>query len=152
MLIRTHLAFVILALILFVPHVPDKILFIFVALIATMIPDIDSAFSTLGKNKSFRGLQFFVKHRGIIHSFTFAVSVSVVLAIFWPVLSLPFFLGYGLHLFLDSFTREGIVPFWPYSKRSSWGIKTGGIIETTLFLFLILFDILLFIVVFWNLF
>jgi membrane-bound metal-dependent hydrolase YbcI (DUF457 family) len=151
MLIRTHLAFIVLFLILFVPHVESEVLFIFIALISTMLPDIDTAFSTVGRFKGFRFLQFFVKHRGIFHSFTFAIFISLFLAIFWPVSSLPFFLGYGLHLFVDSFTKEGIIPFWPYSRRSFWRLRTGGIIETTLFLFLILADVLLFILVFWNL-
>lgn len=151
MLIRTHFAFIVMALILFVPHVENNVLFIFVALIATMLPDIDSGFSTLGKSKGFRFLQFFVRHRGLIHSFTFCIFISIILAIFWPILALPLFLGYSLHLFVDSFTQEGIIPFWPYSKKSSWRLRTGGMIETTLFLFLILVDIFLFIVVFWNL-
>ena len=151
MLIRTHLAFVVLALILFVSHVNNTIFFIFVALIATMLPDIDSAFSTLGHHRIFSLLRFFVKHRGIIHSFTFCVLVAILLAILWPMAALPFFLGFGLHLFVDSFTQEGIMPFWPYQKRSFWRLKTGGVVESTLFLFLVLFDIFLFIVIFWGL-
>lgn len=152
MLLRTHLAFIVLALILFVPHVTNNLLFIFTALIATMLPDIDTGFSTIGKFKGFRFLQFFVRHRGIFHSFSFCILVSLVFAIFWPVVALPFFLGYGLHLFVDSFTQEGIIPFWPYSRKSLWRLRTGGMIETTLFLFLILLDIILFIAVFWKLF
>ena len=152
MLIRTHLAFIVLALILFVPHVNNSVLFIFIALIATMLPDVDSAFSTVGHHRVFSFLQFFVKHRGVIHSFTFCSLIAVLLAFFWPIAALPFFLGYGLHLFVDSFTREGIMPFWPYRKRSSWKLRTGGVVESTLFLFLILIDIFLFLIVFWSLF
>jgi len=152
MLIRTHLAFIVLALILFVGRVNNPIFFIFIALIATMLPDVDSAFSTVGHHRIFGFLQFFVKHRGVIHSFTFCVLVSVLLAVFWPITALPFFLGYGLHLFVDSFTQEGIMPFWPYRKRSSWKLRTGGIVESTLFLFLVLLDIFLFFIVFWTMF
>lgn len=152
MLIRTHLAFIVLALILFVPHVDNNLIFIFVALIATMLPDIDSAGSTIGHHRVFDLFRFFVHHRGFIHSFTFCFLISVLFAIFWPVVALPFFLGYGLHLFVDSFTQDGISPFWPYKKRSSWKLHTGSLVETTLFLFLLLLDLFLFIIVFWKLF
>lgn len=143
MLLRTHLALAVLAIMLFVQHVNNQFLFIFVMLIATMLPDIDTGFSTLGKMKGFRPLQFFVRHRGMIHSFTFCIIISLILAVFWPVASLAFFLGYGLHLFLDSFTKDGIMPFWPYRKVSSWHFKTGSLVETTIFLFLVFIDILL---------
>lgn len=143
MLLRTHLALVVLAIILFVSHVNNQLLFVFVALIATLLPDVDTGFSTIGKYKEFRFLQFFVRHRGIIHSFTFCIIISVLLAIFLPVISLAFFLGYGLHLFVDSFTKEGIMPFWPYKKRSSWHLKTGSLFETSLFITFVLLDIIL---------
>jgi len=143
MLLRTHLAIVVAALLLFLPHVNNKIIFVFVALIATMLPDIDTGFSTLGKMKGFRFLQFFVRHRGFIHSFTFAILVSLIFAFFWPVGSLGFFLGFGIHLFVDSFTKDGIQPFWPYKKTSSWHLKTGSLVETTVFVFFILVDVAL---------
>ena len=146
MLLRTHLAIVIMALLLFLPHIDGasaKIIFIFITLIATMLPDIDTGFSTIGKFRGFRFLQFFVRHRGIIHSFSFAIAVSIILAIFWPMASLGFFLGYGIHLLVDSFTIDGIQPFWPYKKTSSWRLKTGSLIETTLFITFILIDIAL---------
>ena len=148
MLIRTHLALSVLAIFLFLPHVSSKFLFIIVCLVATFIPDIDSGFSTLGKRGVFRVLQVFTKHRGFIHSFTFCLLISLILAVFWPVASLGFFLGYGLHLFSDSFTREGITPFWPYNKTSSWRLKTGGRIETSIFVFLLLADLFMLVVLF----
>jgi len=143
MLLRTHLAIMVLAIALFVGAVDAQLLFIFVALIATLLPDIDTGFSTIGKHKGFRFFQFFVRHRGIIHSFTFCIAISIVLAFFWPSVSFGFFLGYGLHLFVDSFTPEGIMPFWPYKKKSSWHFKTGSLVETSLFLIFILLDILI---------
>jgi membrane-bound metal-dependent hydrolase YbcI (DUF457 family) len=148
MLIRTHLALVIFAVLLFVQYVNNKLLFIFVALIAAALPDIDSGFSTMGKFKGFRPLQFFVKHRGVIHSFTLCFIISLVLAFFWPVVSFGFFLGYGLHLLVDSFTVEGIMPFWPYSKKSSWRFKTGGLTETSVFFLFILLDIIVVVFIF----
>ena len=148
MMLRTHIAVVIFAILLFVQYVNNKLLFVFVALIAASLPDIDTGFSTMGKFKGFRILQFFVRHRGLIHSFTLCIIISLALAFFWPVVSFGFFLGYGLHLFVDSFTIEGIMPFWPYSKKSSWRFKTGSLTETVVFLLFILIDIIIVIFVF----
>ena len=54
-----------------------------------------------------------------------------------------FFIGYSIHLILDSFTRDGIQPFWPLKTRSSGFIASGGRIEETLFFSLILLDVFL---------
>ena len=80
------------------------------------------------------------------------VHTLTILAVFWPAASLAFFLGYGLHLFMDSFTKEGIVPFWPYNKRSSGFLRTGSLSETSFFLVLVLIDIALLFVLFGNFF
>lgn len=144
MLIRTHIALVLFVIMLFLPHININLfLFVIVALIATLIPDVDSGFSTLGKHGVFKILQVFTKHRGIFHSFTFCIIISVLLALFFPTISLAFFLGYAVHLFADSFTQEGIIPFWPYSRTSSWHFKTGGRVETSLFLSFVAMDIIL---------
>jgi len=116
-------------------------------LVATVIPDLDSGFSSWGRHLIFRPLQFFVKHRGIIHSFTTAFVLSVIIAIFWPVASFGFFIGYCVHLFADSFTREGIQPFWPFKWRSDGPLHSGGRIEETLFFVLIFVNVFLFFMV-----
>ncbi len=148
MLLRTHLAFAVLMIILFVEHVNNKLVFVSLLLLATILPDLDSPFSSWGRHLIFRPLQFFVKHRGIVHSFTFAVVGSIALSIFWPVAALGFFVGYSVHLICDSFTKDGIQPFWPIRAKSSGFISTGGRIEDSLFLTMILVDILL-IVLLW---
>ncbi len=143
MLIRTHLAIAVFVMLLFIQHVNNPLIFVVVTLIATMLPDIDSAFSTLGKGKQWAILQFFVEHRGPIHSFTFCIIVALVLSFFFPSLAFGFFLGYGSHLFVDSFTKEGIVPFWPYDKKSKGPLKTGGVLESGVFLMFLLIDVFL---------
>lgn len=142
MMLRTHLALTILVVLLFLPHVSHQFWFVLIALIATLVPDIDTGYSTVGKMKGFRILQFFARHRGIFHSLTFCILISLLLALFWPVASLGFFLGYSLHLFMDSFTKEGIMPFWPYKRISSGILKTGSLTETTMFIILIIIDLL----------
>lgn len=144
MLLKTHLAFAALMIILFVEHVNSPWIFITMVLVATAIPDLDIGSSSWGRHLIFRPLQFFVKHRGIIHSFTFAVLASVLLAVFWPVASLGFFVGYSVHLISDSFTKDGVQPFWPSKARSKGFIASGGTIEESLFFSLIIIDIILF--------
>jgi len=143
MLLRTHLAFGILMIILFLHHVNSKIIFIAMVLVATVLPDLDSGFSSWGRHWIFKPLQIFVKHRGIIHSFTAGIVFSVLLAVFWPVASLGFFVGYSVHLICDSFTKQGIQPFWPLRVRSRGFISSGGRIEDSLFVFLVVVDIML---------
>ncbi len=140
MLIRTHLLITVFFILLFISSVEYKLVFVLVALIATYIPDVDSKFSTIGKKKTFRILQFFIKHRGIFHSFTFLIVITLFFVLFFPIIALAFFLGYGLHLLADSFTIRGIKPFYPYKKKSSWKIRTGGKSETSIFLFFLIAD------------
>jgi len=148
MLIRTHLAFAVFIGLLFFEHVNDKLIFIGMVLFATIFPDLDTGGSSWGRHLIFKPLQFFVKHRGIIHSFTFGVLISVIFAIFMPVISLGFFVGYSVHLICDSFTKEGIQPFWPLKVRSNGFILTGGRTEEILFFCLIFFNLLLFLFLF----
>lgn len=143
MLIKTHLAICVFFILIFLPIINHDIVFVISALLATFIPDIDSRYSKLGRRKLARILQFFTKHRGIIHSFSFLFLVTIIIAIFFPVLAVGFFLGYGLHLFMDSFTIQGIKPFWPLKKDSMGNLRTGGRIESILLWIFTLADIVL---------
>lgn len=152
MLAKTHLAISILVILLFIPIVTHPISFVIIALVATLIPDIDSGFSTFGKRPTFRPLQVFVKHRGLFHSFTFLLLITIFFVLFLPVVSLPLFLGYSLHIFADSFTIEGIRPFYPSKKSVSGKIRTGGKFETGFFVAFVIVDAVLFFVLMSNLF
>lgn len=144
MINKTHLAIGTALLLLFVPHVNHKLLFIPIILLASILPDIDSAYSQVGHIKVFRPMQWFVKHRGFLHSFTMCFVFSLLLALFLPTFALPFFLGYFGHVFADSFTIDGIRPFWPLKGEISGHLRTGGAIEEGIFFGLIFFDIVLF--------
>ena len=141
MLIRTHLSITLFFILLFISSVEHQFVFVVVALISTFIPDIDSKFSAFGKNKSLRVLQFFIRHRGLFHSFSFLIIITLFFALFFPIVALPFFLGYGLHLFADSFTITGIRPFYPCKKKSKGKIRTGGKSETIVFLAFFIIDL-----------
>ena len=148
MLLKTHLMFALFLIILFISHVENKIIFVVMIVIATILPDLDTGFSTFGKSVFARPIQLFVRHRGIIHSFTSAILFSIFLAIFLPVTSLGFFVGYSLHLITDSFTKEGIQPFWPIKAKSSGMIRSGGRVEEGIFFSLIFINIIMIIFLF----
>jgi len=143
MLIKTHLSITLFFVLFLLSSVEHKLVFVLVALIATFIPDIDSRFSIFGQKKILRILQFFTKHRGIIHSFTFLLIVTLIFVLFYPIVALGFFLGYGLHLLADSFNIRGIKPFYPYKKISKGKIKTGGRSEIIVFVLFIIGDLVL---------
>lgn len=143
MLLKTHLAITVFFILLFLPSVDHKIIFCVVAIIATYLPDIDSRYSTLGRKKIARILQWFTKHRGVFHSFTFLVVGTILLVFLWPVASLGFFLGYGLHLLADSFTKDGIVPFYPLKVTSKGPVKTGSFFEIAILVIFVLSDLFL---------
>jgi membrane-bound metal-dependent hydrolase YbcI (DUF457 family) len=143
MLIRTHLAIALFFCLFLGLLFEINIFFIPIALFATIIPDIDTRFSSVGKKKPFRILQIFVKHRGFIHSLIFLLLICLPLVFFLPTVFLPFFLGYSIHIFSDGFTKMGVSPFYPFGKRISGVIKTGGLIETSLFILLVFVDLFL---------
>ena len=142
MLIRTHLLITLFFILLLFPIIDNKIVFTFVSLVATFIPDIDSRFSKIGQKKIARVLQFFTRHRGAIHSFTFLFLITFILILFFPIVALGFFLGYGIHLLSDSFTPDGIFPFYPSKTKYSGKIKTGGKTEIIVFIFFAVIDLI----------
>ena len=133
---KTHLVIGIFASLIF--YYFTSSIFSFFVLFSSLLPDFDTPFSKIGRNKFSRFAQLFTEHRGFVHSFTFLFFVCLVIVIFSPIISLAFFIGYSLHLIADSFTKSGITPFWPYSKKARGFIKTGGFIEVGVF-FIFLF-------------
>ena len=141
MLVRTHLVITIFAVLLLISQVENKFIFVLCALIATYIPDIDSKFSKLGKHRIFRIPQFFIRHRGILHSFVFLIALTLTLFFVFPVVAFGFFIGYSLHLLADSFTKKGVYLFYPLSKMKSKGIvRTDGILEAFIFVIFLIID------------
>ncbi len=152
MLVRTHIVIGAFLGIVFWRAVDSPIAFGIMVLIGSVLPDIDNAFSNVGSFANVRNntagnnvfgnmMQGFQEHRGFIHSLTCAFILSVVLAVFIPVLAFGFFLGYAIHLFADSFTREGVVPFWPYSGRAHGMLVKGSMSERAIFFVFAFLDI-----------
>lgn len=143
MLAKTHLVITLFLVLMLFSNVQNFWLFVPVCLIATLLPDIDSRFSAVGKHKIFRIVNFFTKHRGMFHSFSFLLAVSVILFVFFRAILLPFAFGYATHLILDALTLSGVRIFYPLKFRARGIIKTGGIIEKTLFLGFFIADLYL---------
>jgi len=143
MLMKGHLAMGLFAGLLFLPLVNNKLSFIPIILIASLLPDLDVPNSYLGQKPIFRPLHLIFKHRGVIHSLTLCVFLSLISAWFFPVFALPFFLGYSVHLLVDSFTVEGISPFWPFKGEVIGKLKVGGKIEGIIFYLFVGLDFIL---------
>lgn len=143
MLLKTHIAIACAVVLLFLPHVNNRLVFVPVLLIAALIPDIDTGRSSVGNKWYLAPAQLFMKHRGFVHSFTICLIISGFFALYFPILALPFFLGYSSHLLADSFTVEGIRPFWPWKAEANGGMRTGGVFEEGVFYSFVLVNILL---------
>jgi membrane-bound metal-dependent hydrolase YbcI (DUF457 family) len=142
MLRRTHLAIGLAVSLYFLPYVNYQWIFIPVLLISSLLPDIDSGFSKLKVNSFFKSVQPVIENRGVFHTYTVCVVLSVLIALIYPIAALPFFLGYSFHLFLDSFTPQGIRPFWPLKGESKGFIRDGGRTENTIFAVFVIIDVL----------
>ncbi len=127
----------------FLPHVNDKVIFAITTMVATILPDFDKKLSFLRLDFWRRNNGETPNHRRFLHSYTFCILAAVLLAFFYPIIALPFFLGYSMHLFADSFTVKGIKPFWPLKYVSSGKITTGSKTEDVVFWVFVLIDVFL---------
>jgi len=142
MLIKTHL--VITIFLIMILNFQLNFLFVFIVIFSTFLPDIDSRFSKLGKRKIFRPLQFFAGHRKIFHSFIFLGLICLPLFFISKNIFYGFFIGYGLHLFVDCFSVMGIKPFYPFEYKIKGFIRTGSFLESVLFYGFLLGDMFFF--------
>ena len=142
MLFKTHIAIGVFAAILFIPLVSNPWSFVLVTLIASVIPDIDTAFSKVGRNMPAKVVQVFTIHRGMVHSLTICVLLSLIISVFVPRLAFGFFLGYSIHLLADSFSKMGITPFWPYSRVAKGMLPVGGVVERGIFFTFVVIDLM----------
>ena len=138
MLFKTHLIVPIVLILLFLNKIPNLLIFIPIFLFASILPDIDNKFSKLGKKKISRIFNFFMKHRGILHSFTFVFIIGILLFFYFREIFYPFVLGYSVHLILDCFTKTGVRIFYPLKFKIKGFVRTGGIFEKIIFIFLFL--------------
>jgi inner membrane protein len=144
MLLRTHFVSAVFVFLLVYGFIGEKAMFLLFLLIATLLPDIDTKKSAIGKPLIFRPIQFIVSHRGIFHTLIFAIISSGIIFLFWKTAGIAFFMGYCLHLFLDCFTVSGIRMFWPVSNwKVSFLFRSGKLADEILFVLLLLIDFVL---------
>ena len=108
------------------------------AALGSILPDIDSATSKLGRRilpVSFL-IHILFGHRQMFHAPLFWTVVAGITLWYAPAYALPITFGYLgclLHLFLDSLNPAGIPWLWPYSRRFHiWKFQTGGLVDRLL--------------------
>ena len=145
MLKRTHLAIGIGVALYFldIPQLQNHLIFFVVVVAASLFPDLESGLLSIRGPLRMRFAQKVKERMGFLHTYTFCILASILFAMFQPILAFPFFLGYSFHLLADSFTPEGIKPFWPINKVSKGHIPAGGNLDMVIFYVMIIVDIAL---------
>ncbi len=142
MLNKTHIAIGFFFMLFFITKVTHIWTYIFIFAFATLLPNLDRVIS-FKKLRIFNKSNNSSRKRGFLHSFTFCLAITFLFAWFLPTLAFPFFLAYGTHLIADSWTTEGIKPFWPLKYSVKGKVKQGGSLETILFYSFIIADVLM---------
>ena len=149
MMFKTHLVFGLFIGLLAIQflEISEKWLFLGIVVVSSILADIDSPFSKIGRKV--RPLSwlfsFLFGHRSFIHTIWFPLIIYAILSAFEKHLwAGAFFLGYMSHLVLDMLNVKGINFFWPLRKaRINGFITSGGMIEWVLFIVIIIGIILL---------
>ncbi|MFC1723483.1 metal-dependent hydrolase [Nanoarchaeota archaeon] len=140
MLFKTHITFGFIIALLSLKYLQpeNQILFAFIVMLASALPDIDHPQSKVGRK--FRPISYFFEHRGFFHSF-FAIAIFTFLTYGFSgslLYSVAFLLGYASHILADAFSDGGIMPFHPILKFKLKGFfKTGSAYEYILLVFLV---------------
>lgn len=122
---------------------PDLLILVGIAGAAALLPDVDHPNGSIRQKLGILGHVgfFWLKHRGITHTFLALLAVSAAVLHFLPYgLALAVIVGYGSHLISDMMTRAGLPVLWPLSGESihllprALRVSTGGKIETLILL------------------
>ena len=129
MLGRTHLAFGVLAGLMFLPFYHQNIILYFVlVLVGALLPDIDHEGSKINKIlplTKYMGRLF--KHRGFFHSVFPPLIIFLALYFLtnWSYIGIALGVGYFSHLLSDGLTKMGVNFLHPMTN-----LHLGGFIET----------------------
>jgi len=131
MMFRTHLA---ASLIIGMTILPSFSLetFVFVFLLGTFFPDIDTATSFIGRRFKLVGWLF--SHRGMFHSAIVMLMLSFMVYVFSAKAGIAFGIGYASHLLLDMLNYKGVRIFYPLPYKVKGFMKTNGLAEQALFI------------------
>ncbi|MFH1971865.1 MAG: metal-dependent hydrolase [archaeon] len=137
MMFKTHLVIgVLLGLVLVSLLNPVyPVLFFGVLVLASLLPDIDTPKSKVGKKVGIVSniLNVTLGHRGLMHSIYLPAVVAIFGVLFgFPLIGYAFAIGYMIHLIADMFTKDGIHLFYPVLNIRGF-ITTGSIWESFIF-------------------
>ena len=140
MMWKTHLLFGFLIALILLPYInpENQILYVAIVLFGSLLTDIDHPDSKFGRKLKIIGMLF--EHRGFFHSL-FALALFTVPFFLFNLdyIAIPLLIGYGSHIFIDSFSYQGIMFLHPLSRWKIKGfMKTGGFAEKILFFFLLI--------------
>jgi inner membrane protein len=146
MMFITHLSFALLLgfmAVKFSSLPVSKYFFLLAIVLGSLLPDLDSATSFIGKK--FKLVSLFFRHRGVIHSVVFLTGFSIIFFLITKnfYYFLAFATGYLSHLLLDSMTPSGVAFFWPSKVRIRGRIKTTGLVDIILLILFIILDVFL---------
>jgi membrane-bound metal-dependent hydrolase YbcI (DUF457 family) len=117
---------------------PFKLALVLLAFtLGTVLPDIDSENSTIGKYIT--PISRAIPHRTITHTIWVVLLILGLAWYFESIYLLALALGYVVHITEDSFSQQGIRWFYPIPKiaRKRWrfpfAYETGGLGETVVF-------------------
>ncbi|MCC2248950.1 metal-dependent hydrolase [Virgibacillus sp. AGTR] len=104
--------------------------------LGTVLPDIDSNTSTIGKYIA--PISSFIPHRTITHTIWAALLIAGIAWYFESIYLLALALGYTAHIVEDSFSEQGIHWFYPVpsfrrKRRLPFTYETGGVAESMMF-------------------
>lgn len=153
MLFKTHITFALLiSLYIFSYFKLTPIFSIIIILFSSLLPDLDIINSKISKINPLRKLtKYIFKHRGTLHSLFTPLLIYLIIYIIHKQIALLILIGYSSHLILDSFTKQGIKPFYPLSNIKFKGnTTTNSIIEKALFWLLAILIILKFFTPHWT--
>jgi inner membrane protein len=105
------------------------------AALGSLLPDLDSPVSTLGKLLPINPLRI-LHHRGPLHSALILIALMGIYLSTGQLWQLGLFVGYASHLFADALTLKGIPLFYPIKinfRLCPIPIFTGGIVDYLLF-------------------
>ncbi len=151
MLGRTHLlagiALGFFLLLIFPQNLLIATLSFFLCLFGSILPDIDTKSSFIGRH--FKIVGFLFRHIVFFHSIFALLLFTVPLYLIFKsgLPALAFSVGFLSHLFLDILTREGI-QIYPFDLRVRGFVKVGGFLEQIFFFCLILFLVFLLLFIF----
>lgn len=104
------------------------------AVIASLLPDVDTSTSIISSMLPFHGWPLCkIKHRGFTHSIiaTALITLIVCMLFHFPSVTIGLAIGYLSHIIADMVTPSGVQLLWPKRKKYRIGLNivTGSTAE-----------------------